>query len=237
MQDSYAANSGSDRLRWAACFIAVLACYGLTALLLLGSSTEPSDFDAGAPVVMLDLSEVVAAPLTARNDVEPAPREPQVQPLPPPPEDHPTPPEPEGEIAAPEPVMSKPEPPKEEAPAEPSVALPAAPSAKPSSGAEVQTPRQDVVRWQSRLVAHIERFKRYPAEARARGIQGTVQVAFTIDHEGRLLTRRIMRSSGYPSLDQETLEVLARAQPMPRPPDGTPDSQLFLAFPIRFGIK
>jgi periplasmic protein TonB len=238
VQTSYAANSRPDSLRWAACFIAVLACHGLAALALLSSSAAPSDFDAGAPVVMLDLPEVAAAPMTARNDVEPAPPEPQTQPFPPVLEDHPMPPEAEAEIAVPEPIMPpKSETPKEEPLAQPSVAIPLSLSAPPAPGAEVQTPRRDVVRWQSMLVAHIERFKRYPAEARARGMQGTVQVAFTIDHEGHVLTSRIMRSSGYPALDQETLDVLARAQPMPRPPDRVPDRQLSFAIPVRFSIK
>jgi len=238
VQTSYAANSRPESVRWAACFIAASACHGLAALALLSSSAAPSDFDAGAPVVMLDLSEVASAPVTARNDVEPALQEPQTQPLPPPPQDHPIPPEAEAEIAVPEPMMPpRPETPKEEPPAQPSVAIPLSPSAPPSPGAEVQTPRQDVIRWQSMLVAHLERFKRYPAEARARGMQGTVQVAFTIDREGHLLTSRIMRSSGYPALDQETLDVLARAQPMPRPPDRVPDAQLSFAIPVRFNIK
>ena len=46
------------------------------------------------------------------------------------------------------------------------------------------TPAPDVKRWESALVAHIERFKRYPAEARAHDERGTARVAFTIDHDG-----------------------------------------------------
>jgi protein TonB len=237
VQAPYAANSQADNLRWAACFIVVLACHGLAALALLSGSAASSDFDAGAPAIMLDLSEMVAAPLMPPNDVEPAPQQPQAQPLPPPPDDRQMPPEAEAEIAVPEPAVPKPRAPEEERPALPSVAIPLSLSARSSPGAEVQTPRQDVIRWQSALVAHIERFKRYPAEARARGIQGTVQVAFTIDHEGRLLTSRIMRSSGDRALDQETLDVLARAQPMPQPPDRVPDAQLFFAIPVRFSMK
>ena len=237
VQAPYAANSRADNLRWAACFVGVLACHGLAALALLSRSAASSDFDAGAPAIMLDLSEMVAAPLTPPNDVEPAPQQPQAQPLPPPPDDRPMPPEAEAEIAVREPAAPKPRAPEEERPVQPSVAIPLSPSARSSPGAEVQTPRQDVIRWQSTLVAHIERFKRYPAEARARGKQGTVQVAFTIDREGHLLTSRIMRSSGDPALDQETLDVLARAQPMPRPPDRVPDAQLFFAIPVRFSMK
>jgi protein TonB len=48
------------------------------------------------------------------------------------------------------------------------------------------------------------------------------RVAFIIDHGGRLLASGIVQSSGSPTLDQETLEMLARAQPMPTPPVGLP---------------
>jgi hypothetical protein len=64
----------------------------------------------------------------------------------------------------------------------PSVTMPAVP-APPTRGAAVVTSAA-VKRWESTLVADIERFKRYPAEARARDERGTAQVAFTIDRDG-----------------------------------------------------
>ena len=104
------------------------------------------------------------------------------------------------------------------------------------AGAEVHTPVA-LVRWQSALAAHLERFKRYPTAARARHEQGVVRVAFTIDHEGHLLHSEIVQSSGSPPLDQETLDMLSRAQPMPKPPGNTPDSALSFIVPIRFNIR
>jgi TonB family protein len=68
-----------------------------------------------------------------------------------------------------------------------------------------------IARWESTLAAHLERFKRYPSEARARGDQGIATVACTIDHEGRLVSSRIAHSSGSATLDQETLAMLVRA--------------------------
>jgi protein TonB len=121
-----------------------------------------------------------------------------------------------------------PGPPKPEPPAEEKQAA-APPAAK--------TPPPSVIRWQSQLAAHIEHFKRYPAAARARGTSGTATVAFTIDHEGHLLRSSIVQSSGSAMLDQETLAMLARAQPMPRPPDQLTDGELTFVMPIRFDIK
>ena len=94
-----------------------------------------------------------------------------------------------------------------------------------------------MIRWQSALAAHLERFKRYPAAARAHHEQGIATVAFTIDHDGRLLRSSIVQSSGSPALDQETLDMLARSQPMPKPPGNTPDRALSFVVPIRFNIR
>src|SRR5262249_55067614 len=94
-----------------------------------------------------------------------------------------------------------------------------------------------ITRWQTLLAGHIERFKRYPADARSRGEHGVAKVAFTIDREGRLLKSRIAQSSGSASLDQETLAMLVRAQPMPRPPDQFHTAEITFVLPIRFDIK
>jgi protein TonB len=77
-----------------------------------------------------------------------------------------------------------------EAIAAPSVEMPPSATAPPTPGAAVK------IRWQSALAAHLERFKHYPTAARARQEQGMAKVAFTIDHEGRLLSSQIVQSSG-----------------------------------------
>jgi hypothetical protein len=104
----------------------------------------------------------------------------------------------------PVPEPPKPKPPQEERPptALPSVAMPSVP-APPTPGAAVAS-RATVNRWESALVAHIERFKRYPADARAHDEQGIAQVAFTIDRDGWVFSSRIVHSSGSPALDAET---------------------------------
>jgi len=68
-------------------------------------------------------------------------------------------------------------------------------------------------------------------------VQGIAKVAFTIDHEGHLLSSHIVESSGSSLLDGETLDLLARAQPMPKPPGDVPDSALSFIVPVRFNIR
>jgi periplasmic protein TonB len=226
----------ADAVRWIACFVVVVAAHGMAALSLM-PSTEASDFDAGAPVVMLELPEIAAAPTTPPSDLAPGPPEEQSEPTPPPKEET-KPIEQEAEVALPTPEPPKPEPPVEqrEATAAPSVEMPPSAAAPPTPGAAVQT-AASFIRWQSALAAHLDRFKRYPAAARARGEQGIAKVAFTIDHEGHLLSSQIVQSSGSKLLDQETLDMLARAQPMPKPPGDAPDSALSFIRTARFNIR
>jgi protein TonB len=218
-----ASDGRAEAVRWTMCFAVVVAVHGITTMALLNRSPEDSDFGIDAPVVMLDLPESLVTSTAPAPDLPPGPVEEQESEPTPPPKEETKPPEPEAEVAIPIPEPPKPEPPSEEKHA----------TAPPQTRATQSV----VVRWQSELAAHIEHFKRYPAEARSRGDQGTAKVAFTIDHEGRLLSSRIVQSSGSAALDSETLAMLARAQPMPRPPDQLADTQLTFVVPVRFNIK
>jgi periplasmic protein TonB len=85
--------------------------------------------------------------------------------------------------------------------------------------------------WKGQLVAHINRFKRFPDRA---VMGGTSTVAFTIDPSGRVLSARLARSSGDPVLDQEAVELLHRASPVPAPPPDLGRGTITLSVPIRF---
>jgi outer membrane biosynthesis protein TonB len=162
------------------CFAAVVAAHGLGVFWFLPRHDVASEFDAGAPVVMIELPEMVATSATPPSDLAPAPTEAESAPTPPK-EEQTKPPEQEAEVALPIPEPPTPAAPTVASPptAEPSVTMPAV-AAQPTPGAEV-IPAVVLRRWQSALVAHIERFKRYPAEARAHDERGVARVAFSID--------------------------------------------------------
>ena len=217
----YLSERRADIARWGVCFVIVLAAHGTAALALL-QSPEADDFGIDEPVVLLDLPESLAPLDAPLRDVAPGPLVQEESEPTPPPKEETKPPETEAEVALPEPP--KPEtPPLEQK-------LATAPQAS-------RAPQQVVQRWESQLVAHIERYKQYPAEARAHGEQGEVRIAFTIDREGWVRATRIVRSSGSSELDQETLALLTRAQPMPRPPENITAQQLSFQIPIKFNIK
>jgi protein TonB len=91
--------------------------------------------------------------------------------------------------------------------------------------------------WKRQVVGLIERNKRYPTAAQARHEQGTAQLAFSLDRQGRVTASRIIKSSGSTALDAEAMELVKRAQPFPPPPTDLPGAQVDLSVPIRFNIK
>ena len=99
-------------------------------------------------------------------------------------------------------------------------------NAAPSSG---MSSSMSVATWRGMVVAHMNRHKRYPG-----GGGGTSSVAFTIDRSGRVLSARLIRSSGSAALDQEAVSLARRASPVPAPPANMARASLVLTVPVRF---
>lgn len=95
-------------------------------------------------------------------------------------------------------------------------------------------PSVSPAKWQSRLMSHLERRKRYPSEARSNREEGTVYVRFRIDDGGNVLSVSLSRSSGHSSLDQAVLDMVRRASPVPAPPPGVSKT---ITAPVRFNIR
>lgn len=89
-------------------------------------------------------------------------------------------------------------------------------------------------RWQSRVNAHLNRYKRFPSGARS---QGTVGVRFTIDPSGRVLAASVSRTSGDAALDQAAVDLVRRASPVPAPPPAIAKSRMTLSVPIRYSRR
>lgn len=76
--------------------------------------------------------------------------------------------------------------------------------------------------WMSKVMAHLEKRKRYPQAAQDRGQQGVATVEFTLDGQGNVQTVALRKGVGFSALDNEVLSLLRRASPVPAPPDGEP---------------
>ncbi|MBW5813751.1 energy transducer TonB [Yersinia kristensenii] len=92
--------------------------------------------------------------------------------------------------------------------------------------------------WKSRLQGHLAGFKRYPLSAKKQRQQGTASIRFVVNTEGYVLSAKLIKSSGIAALDQESLAMIKRAQPLPQPPAGLlSNGQVTLTMPIGFELK
>ncbi|MBM7344501.1 TonB family protein [Pantoea coffeiphila] len=93
--------------------------------------------------------------------------------------------------------------------------------------------------WQSLILAQLQREKRYPGYALRMKQQDTVMVRFTIDRDGNVLETAIEKSKGYATLDRESLQLLERASPLPKPPASafTQSDRMELVVPVSFAIR
>jgi protein TonB len=129
----------------------------------------------------------------------------------------------------------------------PDVVLPEEVKPEPPQPVEIQLPAPETTRppppkplakatftWRRRISTLLEQHKRYPPAARNRGEQGIVQLAFSLDGQGHVTASRIVKSSGYETLDNETLDLLKRIGSFPPPPPGESGE---LKVPIAFNIR
>lgn len=84
-------------------------------------------------------------------------------------------------------------------------------------------------KWQSRLMAHLERHK-----PRSKGERGLAYVTFRIDDAGNVLSVQLARSSGVASVDDAAVGLVRRASPVPAPP---PDVQHTITVPVKFSRR
>ncbi|HWB46041.1 MAG TPA: energy transducer TonB [Hyphomicrobiaceae bacterium] len=233
-------------MRWLGAAAVVVAAHaGFATLATLNWDDEPDDF-GGGPIVIemvpsaaampVDTPDVARGPLLQEQNETPSSKaaekvvDQQMPPI------DPSPLAPEPQVALPRPHPEAEKEPEEKAPQEEAlrkrdanddtpVPLTTAPpriEAKPAPPASAAPAPADVAgskaAWQKELIARLDRFKRYPEQARARGKQGDVRVLLTIDGDGWVTESRVVGSSGSPALDEEALAVLQRASPLPPPP-------------------
>lgn len=222
--------------RWGLSFAAVAAAHAAAGLWLLNSApAADSGFLAGAAVVMLDLPQAPApAPQFPVTDLPPGPEVPAVEQAPPPKEET-KPPEQFTEVTLQEPEPPKPQQSVEATAPPPSIAIAVPDEKSPTAGSDVQPSPVAVRQWQNSLSAQLRRFlQRYPPKAFARGEQGSAAISLKIDSNGRVIESHITKSSGSRDLDEEMFALVARAQPLPKPPPDTKPADLEIIFAANF---
>lgn len=106
-----------------------------------------------------------------------------------------------------------------------------------SGGGPVGFGQGGAVTWQGLLLAHLEANKRYPPAAQERGEQGVVYLRFAMDRQGKVLSFSLEKGSGFADLDQETLDLIQRSQPLPPPPADIAGNVIELVVPVQFELQ
>jgi protein TonB len=107
----------------------------------------------------------------------------------------------------------------------------------PNFGAPSNTPSSAEQSWEARVLAALERKKRYPAAAQSAGQQDVVYVTISMDRSGRVVNSKIKRSRGFSLLDSEVMSIVRRASPLPKPPQIVGGDPVIITVPVNFFIK
>ena len=220
----------SKLTRYGTSLAVVLGVHAVAIALMLHMSV-PRQPQLPPAAMVIDLAPMPAPPPPAPPKVitppqPPAPVEelplPKLAEAPKPTIQVPKPVKPKPKPQPPKPVEKKPEPPKEkpseEPPSEtPPTNAPAEKSAQPAPGPSAQQVAAQAS-WQSTLLAHLQKYKKYPPGAQRSGKEGMNRLRFVVDAEGNVLSYELEGRSGNADLDRATLEMIRKAQPLPKPP-------------------
>ena len=110
---------------------------------------------------------------------------------------------------------------------------------EPLSGAPSASPSNAEQNWEARVLAALERKKRYPEEAQRRGQEDSVYVRIVIDGSGRVISSQIGKSGGFELLNTEVMSLVRRASPFPTPPSDVMKghTSATLVVPVEFFLK
>ncbi|MFT4053355.1 MAG: TonB family protein [Novosphingobium sp.] len=123
--------------------------------------------------------------------------------------------------------------PVDPAPAETEPAAPRAVTAPPAPSVSGNAPDS----WEGRVLAALNRERRYPRMAMLHRQQGVPYIRFMIDREGKVLNTTLERSSGFSELDREAVGLPKRASPLPKPPQERSGDTLELVVPVEFFLR
>jgi len=95
----------------------------------------------------------------------------------------------------------------------------------------------DLRQYRLSLATAARRFKRYPALARERGWEGTVDVALNFSSLLPVPETVLVRSSGRSLLDEQALEMIAQAARVTSLPEGMKGRDFRVLIPVKFSLE
>ncbi|HEX5464180.1 MAG TPA: energy transducer TonB [Burkholderiales bacterium] len=120
----------------------------------------------------------------------------------------------------------------------PSPPVPSISPAPPRREARRTPPIDDLLdRYGKNLARIVAGGQHYPRIAQMRGWQGTVEIEVTVAPPGKADGIAIRQSSGHTVLDDEALDMVKRALPLPPPPRALRDRTFTVVVPIVFRLQ
>lgn len=89
----------------------------------------------------------------------------------------------------------------------------------------------------SHIVYKLNRYKKYPAAAKAKRLAGVVTMHFVVNSQGGVVSSRMVKSSGEQMLDEEAKALVWRVSPFKPIPPEVGQNSLSLTVPIRFDVR
>jgi len=123
------------------------------------------------------------------------------------------------------------------------VAVPVPPPAPPQPVALKNEPSVPTVEphllqiYGQSISKEIKRYQKYPPLAQRRGWEGTAEVLLQIATDGKVTIITLGKSSGRSVLDEEALNMVRRASPLPQAPQNLRGRELTVTVPIVFKLQ
>lgn len=96
----------------------------------------------------------------------------------------------------------------------------------------------DKVVWESLVLAHLNKYKKYPKKAVLKRQEGVIVVKITLNKNGNVLKVELSKPSKFKVLNDEVLALVKRANPIPKPDLGLFSGEsLTIRIPIKFNIR
>ncbi|HLA31493.1 MAG TPA: energy transducer TonB [Pseudomonas sp.] len=216
--------TSSRTLSWGGSLILVIGLHAGLFIWALYWQPQAKPIELPPAAMLIELEPLATpkpapAPLPAARPAEPEPQpklveapKPKLAIAPPQPKPKPRPPKP----VEPKPQVKAQDKSPQDTPPAPVASAADQPAAPQQAAASA--PSQAKASWQSKLLSHLSRYKRYPDDARRRGFEGVNRLRFVVDGNGKVLSYSLAGKSGSASLDRATLQMIRRAQPLPAPP-------------------
>lgn len=111
-------------------------------------------------------------------------------------------------------------------------------TSKEAAGNKSAKDAEMMSRYEQLISLWIEKFKLYPDDARAQGMQGETVVRIRIDRQGNIRYYILENSTGYQLLDRAAIDMVKRANPVPAVPNDYPKGDLIeFLIPVNFHLQ